>query len=131
MNQSNRRCPRLPGKSSLIPTLFEIPVVFRVRYTCPTHQCWLDTLASPLGKIEQSHAFGCQQPLMTSCRGNINQLRLYVDGNDTQRLNYVHHQQRIVSTSGASDALEVRTEPGGKLDLADGDYPSLVVNKTN
>ncbi len=36
-----------------------------------------------------------------------------------------------MSASGASDALEVCTETRSKLDLADGDYPGLVVNKTN
>ena len=68
---------------------------------------------------------------MTSRRRNVYQLRLHVDGNHSQCLNYIYNQQRIISASGASDALEVRAKAGGELDLADGHDPGFAVNQSD
>src|SRR5947207_1627793 len=99
--------PRFPGKCSLVPALLVVAVIIRIRNAGPTNERRLNTLAGPRGKIEQPNTLRRQQPLMTSAGRDIYQFLFHIDGNHSQRLNHVHDQQRVASTSDAPETFEV------------------------
>src|SRR6266851_1508684 len=66
---------------------------------------------------------------MATPRSYIDQLRLHVDGNHAQRLNYVHDQQRIMRASGATQAFKVSAETRRILDVANGNQPGSSINQ--
>src|SRR4030095_444936 len=68
--------------------------------------------------------------MTSSCR-DVHQLGLHVDGNHAECLNHIHHQERVMSASDASNPLEVGAKARRVLDLADGHNSGPAVNQPN
>src|SRR6185503_8038806 len=68
---------------------------------------------------------------MTSSGRNVHEVGFDVGGNHSQSLYHVDYQQRIVSTSGPPNPLEVGAKARGVLDLADGHDSCSTVNQLN
>src|SRR6476646_9374584 len=111
MNKGNRPRSGFPGKRSLSPALLVVAVVVWIGDARPANQRWLDTFASPRGKIEKSDSFRRQQPLMTSPCSDIHKLGLHVEGYHSECLNHVDYQKRVMIARDAPNSLEVGTKP--------------------
>src|ERR1044072_4108047 len=128
MNQRDGAGTRFPGERPFVPTLFEISVVVWVWNARPANQGRLNALARAIRKVEQPDAFRREQPLVTGPRRNVDQLRLNVDGNNSQRLNHVNYQQRVVRPGRTSEALKISAKAGGILNLANRHQPRASID---
>ena len=70
-----------------------------------------------------------KQPLVPRTGSYVNELRSNVERRYSQRLNYVHHEQRVVLPREPAEALQVRAKARGKLDVADGDQPRVLIDQ--
>ena len=110
MNQGSGAGARFPGECAPVPALFEVQVVIRIWNTHPADERRLNTLARAIGKIQVTNAFRSQQPLVTGSGGHVNELCLNVDRNNTERLNCVHDEQRVVLPRESAQPFEIRCE---------------------
>src|ERR1051325_11533702 len=107
VNEGCRQGSCLPRKRSFAPTLCEIPVVLRLRHARPAHQRRLDSLARPVGEIEQAPALRREQPLVACARRRVYQLGPDIDRQDSHRLYTIDDEQRITTARRTPYALKV------------------------
>src|SRR5688500_4146606 len=120
-----------PRQCSLLPSLLKIVVVVWIGNADPSHQCRLNARACAVREIQIADAFRSQEPLVTSAGRNVDKFGFDVQRQNTQRLNNVNYQQRIMRACSSRQPLKVCAKTGRVLDMTDRDDARVPINETN